>query len=374
MRHVLLVAAALCAVSAAGCVSSGYYLQSVRGQIDLLAKREPIAQVIADPATPEQLRERLASVLEMRAFATRELGLPDNRSYKSYADLGRSYVVWNVFAAPELSVEPENWCFPFVGCLAYRGYFSEDDARRYAARLSDAGADVYVAGVVAYSTLGHFADPVLNTMLRGDDMYIAGVLFHELAHQQIYVRGDSEFNEAFASFVEEEGVRRWLAGRGDAESWQRWQQRQQRRERFGALIRSTRERLEAVYASSLSDERKRARKRELIEALRDAHEQMRAELGHDTGYERWFAGPLNNAQLSSVSTYRRYVPAFRGMLERQQGDLDRFFARAAAVGRLAPERRTELMETLLADATRNASGTHAAAEFVEPSAPGLLAE
>lgn len=371
--RLLVILCMLVAVTAtAGCTRAGYYLQSVRGQLDLLAKREPIEQLIADTRTDAPLRQRLRTVLAMRDFASRELGLPDNGSYRSYADLGRQYVVWNVFAAPELSVEPRNWCFMFVGCLSYRGYFDAERARRFASRLGERGDDVYVAGIAAYSTLGHFDDPLLNTMLRGDDLYLAGVLFHELAHQQLYIRGDTEFNEAFASFVEEEGVRRWLQARGDSSQWSLWLQRQQRRDEFSALVGSTRERLRELYQSGLPLQQQHLRKQQIIAALRAEHEQLRLRDGSDTGYEAWFSGPLNNAQLASVATYRRYVPAFRDLFAQSGGNLVEFYEQAAGIGELPAPERLQLMERLLAAAA--ASGAHAAAEFVETPAAGFVTQ
>ena len=348
LRTIIVVALLLAAL--AGCTPLGYFLQSARGQLDLLSRREPIDELITNPDTEPELRARLQAVAEMREFASAELKLPDNRSYRSYADLGRPYVVWNVFAAPPLSVDPRTWCFPVVGCIAYRGYFAEQRARDYAGRLERRGDDVYVAGITAYSTLGHFADPVLNTMLRGDDLYLAGILFHELAHQVLYIRGDTGFNEAFASLVEEEGVRRWLSARDDAGAWTRWQARQQFRGVFGEMVADTREQLSQLYASAGSDSEKLGRKQEIIAGLRTLHERWRERLGADTGYEAWFAGPLNNAQLSSVATYRRLVPAFRVMLDEAQGDLDVFYARAAEIGDLPAVERVETMEALLAAA------------------------
>src|ERR1700691_87941 len=208
-----LLAVALIGATLPGC-ALGYLTQAAQGQWRLVRARRPIEQVIADPAASPDLKARLRVVQDARDFAVSDLGLPDNRSYRSYSDLKRPYVVWNVVAAPEFSVEPQRWCFPFTGCLSYRGYFRERDARNMAAKLAARGNDVMVGGVTAYSTLGHFADPVLNTMLRYGDLGLASTIFHELAHQLIYVRGDSEFNESFAVSVEQEGLRRWLAARG----------------------------------------------------------------------------------------------------------------------------------------------------------------
>ena len=198
------LAIALIAMLSGGC----YLLQSAQGQLALMSKREPIARVIDEPSTPAALRAQLKSVTAIRNFASRELGLPDNGSYRKYADIGRPYVVWNVVAAPEFSVDPKQWCFPIVGCVGYRGYFVEKRARRFAAGLHAKGFDVVVGGVAAYSTLGHFDDPILSSMVGWNDVELASIIFHELTHQLLYVPNDASFNEALATTVAEEGVRR----------------------------------------------------------------------------------------------------------------------------------------------------------------------
>ena len=201
-----------------------------------LSKREPIGRVIDDPSTPPALRAKLQEVTEIRDFASRDLSLPDNGSYRSYADVGRPYVVWNVVAAPEFSLNPRRWCYPIVGCVAYRGYFHETKARSYAAKLRGEGLDVSVGGVAAYSTLGHFSDPILNTMMGWDDVELASIVFHELTHQLLYARNDSSFNEALATTVEEEGVRRWLLHQGRDQDLARHVQERERWRAGLALI------------------------------------------------------------------------------------------------------------------------------------------
>src|ERR1700683_4876474 len=209
-RICVLCVLVLIGVSLNGC----YLLESAQGQLALMSTRRPIARVVADPRTPADVRKQLEAVAQIREFATRDLHLPDNGSYRTYADVGRPYVVWNVFAAPEFSVDPKEWCYPIVGCVAYRGYFVERRARRFADKLRRRGLDVAVGGVAAYSTLGHFNDPILNTMLGWSDVELASIIFHELTHQMIYVANDADFNEALATTVEEEGVRRWLRSLG----------------------------------------------------------------------------------------------------------------------------------------------------------------
>ncbi|MDD5330670.1 MAG: aminopeptidase, partial [Sulfuricella sp.] len=199
MNKALAIAAAL---FISGCANLGYYSQAVGGHLHVMNAAHPIRDVLQDPAADPELKHQLEDVAAIREFASRELALPDNNSYRAYADLGRPYVVWNVFAAPEFSVEPEKWCMAFVGCVNYRGYYDRADADRYADALRHRGLDAFVGGITAYSTLGLFDDPVLNTFLRLGDTEVARTLFHELAHQRLYVKGDSVFNESFATTVE----------------------------------------------------------------------------------------------------------------------------------------------------------------------------
>ncbi len=335
----------LMAVLLGGCSSLGYYWQSINGQLELIGKRRPIAELIAAEDTAPALRERLVEVLEIRDFATRTLHLPDNDSYRLYADLARPAAVWNVFAAPEFSLELRRWCFLLVGCLAYRGYFSEDQARAFAARQGEAGDEVYVAGVPAYSTLGWFDDPVLNTFVSGPLHRVAGLIFHELAHQLLYVKGDSAFSEGFASTVQREGLRRWLAERGDAEALAAHRREQERRQALVDLLREGRGRLLAIYESTSGEEGKRAQKRAVKDWMRERYTELRAGWGGYRGYNAWFAGELNNAQLGSVALYEDLVPAFERLLGTVDGDLPRFYAAAAALAALEPgERNARLRE------------------------------
>jgi predicted aminopeptidase len=330
------VLAVLAALPLSGC----YLLESAAGQIELTNKEEPISQVLADPDTSPVLRRELTQVRDIREFASSELKLPDNGSYKSYADLGRRFVVWNVYAAPEFSVEPKTWCFPFVGCVAYRGYFDELEAQRYAYQLRREGYDVLVGGVAAYSTLGHFHDPVLNTMLGWDESELAAIIFHELAHQLLYVPGDSAFNEAFATTVEREGVRRWLARQGRAIDEKDYAARDRRAREVADLVAQTRSRLKALYAESLSREQLRVAKSAEFDRLRAEYAALP---GAESGYS-WLFGPdLNNAALSSVATYYDCVPGFEARLRAVDGDLPRFYEEARALAKEAPgARRVEL--------------------------------
>jgi predicted aminopeptidase len=328
IARLLTIAAAVLPLT--GC----YLLQAASGQMAISAKREPIADVLADSARPPQLRARLEYVAAARDFASRELGLPDNDSYRSYADLGRPYVVWNVFAAPEFSVEPRRWCFPIAGCVVYRGYFSEDAAQRYANRLRRRGDDAAVGGIAAYSTLGHFKDPVLNTMLGWSDAQLAGTLFHELAHQVVYVPGDSEFNESFATVVEEAGLERWLAARQRGQELVAWREQRERQAQFIALLLKARDKLRTLYESALPDDEKRSRKQYEFGELKLAYQRLKQEWNGYPGYDRWFDRTLTNAHLVSAATYYGCVPGLRRVLSEAGGDLPRFYEEARRLARI----------------------------------------
>ena len=331
--------AALIVVLIASAAGGCYVLQSVQGQLSLMSKREPISRVIARSSTPPALRSQLEAVAAIRDFATRELGLPDNGSYRSYADLGRRYVVWNVVAAPEFSVDPKEWCYPIVGCVDYRGYFVEARARGYAAKLRGQGLDVTVGGVAAYSTLGHFNDPVLNTMMDWNDVELAAIIFHELTHQLVYVPNDSSFNEALATTVEEEGVRRWLRAQGrDADLQTRLVQQQHYLKVIG-LLSATRAELRTVYAAGLPAQTMREQKRAAFDSLRAAFAQLKAAWGGHAPFEAWFTEDLNNAHLASIATYFDCVPGFERELAAAGGDLGAFYERARALAKLDQEQR-----------------------------------
>jgi predicted aminopeptidase len=342
----LLILAGL-VVGLSSCSNLGYYRQCAVGQIDILARRQAIDKVIADPRTDPELRRKLTAVLQMRDFASAELHLPDNGSYRCYADLDRPCVVWNVVATDEFSLDPIRWCFPVAGCVPYRGYYKEAAAEKFAAGLRQDGKDVYVYGVPAYSTLGWFDDPVLNTFVHRPDYIVAGLLFHELAHQQVYIKGDADFNEAFATTVETEGVRRWLAAFGDATSRQAWQEREVRREDFLDLVAATRQRLADLYSGSGDRAGKRAAKEAILNRMRGDYAALKNQWNGYSGYDRWFDGALNNARFVSVTTYRRLVPAFQRLLQEQDGDLRRFYAAVRDLAEQPPDRRRERLEALL---------------------------
>lgn len=306
-------------------------MQAARGQMAVMARREPISTILADTSTPELLRSRLQYVAAARDFASTELGLPENDSYRSYADLGRPYVVWNVFATQEFSIEPVKWCFPVAGCVVYRGYFDESSAWDYARRLRRRGYDAAVAGVAAYSTLGHFADPVLNTMMGWSDVQLAATLFHELAHQVVYVPGDSQFNEAFATVVEEVGLQRWLAQRGHLHELETWRAQRVRQEQFIDLLLGARERLQELYASPLPEKEMRDRKQYEFGRLKLGYAQLKRQWNGFSGYDAWFNRTLTNAHLVSAATYYGCLPGLQRLLGSTGGDLRRFYAEAKAL-------------------------------------------
>jgi predicted aminopeptidase len=333
----LLLAAALLLLP--GC-EAGYLLQAADGEWHVLAQRKPIDKVIADPATPPPLKKRLALVLTARDFASRQLHLPDNQSYRTYVDLKRPYVVWNVVAVPELSVTPKTWCFPIAGCVAYHGYFKEESAHAFAAKLAAQGYDVVIDDVPTYSTLGRFADPVLSTMLRYGDDALAAEIFHELAHQLLYVEDDSSFNEAFATAVEDEGLARWVKSRGGADRRAEVEQANARERQFVELFAATRAELAGVYAGPQSTAAKRAAKAQIFARLPDQIRALEKAQGvHAPLYEEWIQEGLNNARLASLATYYDCVPGFEHLLQEQGGDLPRFYAAARELSRLPIDQR-----------------------------------
>lgn len=315
-----------------GCSSISYYSQLADGQWQLLRAREPVAEVIADPTRPQPLRDHLVQAQKARMFASEHLHLPDNQSYRLYADIGRPYVVWNVFATQEFSLSPENHCFPIAGCVAYRGYYSQGAARGEAALLRQRGMDVSIGGVEAYSTLGWFNDPIMSSMMHWGDERLATLIFHELAHQRFYVKDDTEFNESFATFVEQEGTRQWRVARGLAplgDSTLR------QRDQFTRLILDTRKRLETLYAQPLSAEAMRQAKAAQFERLRQDYRQLRdSQWAGDKRYDAWINQPMNNARLLPFGLYDQWVPAFAALLKQEGGDWVRFYAAVERMGQL----------------------------------------
>jgi len=327
------------------CASVRYYAQAVRGQAELIVHRRPVSKLVSDPATDPELAARLRLSQQARRFASQQLGLPDNRSYTGYVELHRPYVVWNVFAAPRYSVEAVPQCFPIAGCVAYRGWFSEAAARADAAHWEASGDDVWIGGVPAYSTLGWFADPIVSSMLCWDDDDLSGTIFHELAHQLIYVKGDTAFNESFATFVQNQGLREWRASRGLPA---RDGREQAMDDGFTWLVLGLRKRLQLVYASGVDEPAMEAAKQAEIAAFRRRYEQWRG--SHWPGnhrYDAWVAKPINNARLLPFGLYNRWTPAFAALFHRAGANWPAFYARVRALAREPKAKREQALEALL---------------------------
>jgi predicted aminopeptidase len=336
-----------------GCATVDYLSQSIGGEYDLLHRAQRIESLLADPKTPPELRARLREVLAIREFASRELLLPDNGSYRRYTDVGRPYVVWNVFVAPELSDKLKTWCFPIAGCVAYRGYFGQADAENFSAAMRKQGFDVFVGGVPAYSTLGYFEDPMLSTFIRYPETEIARLLFHELGHQVAYAPDDSVFNESFAVTVEREGMRRYLAGAAP-ERAAAFERANMHHEDFEALVSGAQRKLAEAYAGAADDAAKRTAKARIIGELRQAYAALKAGKWEGyAGYDGWFAADINNAKLGSIAVYTTRVPALEALLRRESGNLAAFYAEVKRLSKLPrPER----------DAILDSFGSQAAAE------------
>jgi predicted aminopeptidase len=342
-----LVAILLAASSLSGCSSIEYYAQAVSGQFEVMWLSAPIEERLQASGTPPSLREKLKRVLVIRDFASRELALPDNDSYRRYADLGRPFVLWNVFAAPEFSVTPIQSCFPVAGCVSYRGFYSEEAAHKHADALAKEGDDVYVGGVSAYSTLGWFSDPVLSTFINYPEPEIARVVFHELAHQEVYVKGDTVFNESFAVAVEEEGLRRWLEREGTSVQRAAYADSRRRQGEFAALVLRYRKRLAGFYAEPLSTEEKREGKRRLFAEMSEDYAALKASWGGFTGFDRLIARGLNNAFLVSIASYTELLPAFRALLAQNKGDLPAFYRAARELAKLDKRDRDARLAALV---------------------------
>ncbi|MBP0638180.1 MULTISPECIES: aminopeptidase [unclassified Cupriavidus] len=353
------------ALLTAGCETVGYYAQSIGGHLGVMAQAQPLNDAIAGArdANDARLAQRLALAGRIRDYASRELKLPDNGSYRRYANLHRPYVVWSVFATPELSMELRKWCFPIVGCISYRGYYAQDDAEQYAQGLRRDGLEAYVAGIPAYSTLGYFDDPLLNTFVYLPEGELARLIFHELAHQVVYVRNDTAFNESFATAVEAAGVERWLAEDASEDARTSYRQYDARRQQFRALLLGTRDRLAALYQTPLDGEAKREGKARIFADMREQYARLKLEWGNYSGYDRWFDQPLTNAHLAAVATYQQWVPAFTALLAQCDGDWRRFYAEAGRIGALPAAEREATLRRLAPPATRvdtlTASGTAA---------------
>ena len=344
LRAVLLAGAA--AGLLASCSTLNYYTQAAQGQLELLSDARPIDDWIADPGTSTKLRLRLETARQIRRFAVSEMALPDNNSYKNYTSLKRKYVLWNVVATPELSLKPLQWCFPVAGCVNYRGYYSKEAAESYARELKNEGDDVEVGGVPAYSTLGWFSDPLISTFINYPDAELARMIFHELAHQIVYAQGDSQFNESFASTVEEVGVERWMDRFGNQAMRDSYARYKSRKHDFLVLLLKYRKALEQNYALvDRSDSEKRAVKARLFQELKDEYQVLKGNWGGYAGYDRFFEQPLSNAHLASIATYEDFVPAFQAML-RRDGSFPRFYKSVRQLAELDRKDRHRILKAL----------------------------
>ena len=329
----------LCVFLLSACTDSDYLMQCAKGQWFLMSRARPIDDILAEKTEPQNVREQLAKVVRLRDFAINSLDLPDTGSYQKYSDLQRPYAVWNLVVAPEFSLKLKQWCFPIAGCVTYRGYFEEASARALADDFSAQGFDVDVYGVQAYSTLNWFDDPVLNTFLNNDDLRLAALLFHEMAHQVIYVKNDTAFNESFAKTVEMEGLRRWLQASGSSDLWQQWLQREERSADFHKLLTDVRARLGRTYESPLDDDLKRSAKKELLQQAFVDYEELKKSWDGYAGYDPWMKRGLNNARLSSMATYYDLVPAFQNLLAHVDSDLQKFYVEVKALSSLPKDER-----------------------------------
>lgn len=335
----------LASVLLAGC-QLGYYGHLVGGHTRLMLDREPVEELLARDDLPAELRQRLQLAQQLRSFAARELALPVEGAYADYVALERDWITWNLFAAPPLSLQPHSWCYPVIGCANYRGYFDQARAGRDAEKLRDKGLEVYASGAIAYSTLGWFDDPLTTPMLAGSELWFAELLFHELAHRRFYLKGDTRFNESLATSVARAGVRRWLASEPQrlAEAGMQMAQHEAARQQVLELVAGTRTALEALYASTLPEADKLARRDALRAELRQRYRAALAENPALAGYQRWFDGPLNNAQLNTLADYEGWVPGFDAVLAACDGDWACFWHEVERIADLPAEQRQALLE------------------------------
>ena len=360
-RKWLLLAVLLTAtICVSGCRTLGFYAQAIGGQYQIFAHRRAIDKIVADPKTSAELKGKLELIQRLREFADKELKLPVDGHYLKYADVHREYVVWNVQAAPQFSLEPKTWWYPLVGSLEYRGYFSSDGAKKYGQYLTRKGYDVFVGGVDAYSTLGWFKDPVLNTFISRPESDLAELIFHELGHQRVFARGDTDFNEAFATTVGQEGARRWIQAAGDTNLFDSYLVSMKRNEQFVRLIMRTRATLEAIYGDerdkdgNLKAARKppapavemQARKERVFDDLRAEYAVLKEQWNGYKGYDAWFSRELNNAQLNTIANYYDYVPGFEQLLQLKDGDMKAFYAAAERLANMPKEERHQWLRNL----------------------------
>lgn len=325
-----------------GCSSINYYSEIVGGHLDIISKTEDIDDVLKDNKTTEKVKKKLRLVKDVKKFAVDKLYLPDNDSYTEYVDLKRDYVLWSVVATPELSIKPYKSCFLIVGCMNYRGFFNEESAEEFANDLKEKGFDVSINGVAAYSTLGWFDDPVTNTMTRWRDTQLAGLIFHELTHQKLYIDSDTTFNESLAVTIQYEGIVRWLKEKNEIEAIDKYKSYNNRRKQFLELVLNTHNELKELYESELSDEQKRAQKKTIFEKMKSQYAELKKSWDGYSGYDNWFNKDLDNAKLALISTYNGYVEGFKAILNKDcEGDVKCFFNKVSKLSEKNFEERKE---------------------------------
>lgn len=326
-------------LSVSGCTTLSYYFQAIKGQSELLQKRIPIKTVLIDKKLDNKVRQKLLIVQEARRFAVTALGLPDNNSYRDYADLQRDYVMWSVFITPAFSLKPMQWCYPVVGCISYRNYFSRTDAQLFAGKMQAQGYDVHVANVPAYSTIGWFDDPVTNTMMHWQDYDLVGTLFHELGHQKFYVKSDTVFNESLAKTIEQEGLQRWMQYKSQAGLYERYLRDEKRESAFVGIILQAREKLEKLYQVNNAESQKLSAKLDVFRALRRDYIRLRKQWNGYDAYDQWMLSGMNNAKVQSIATYYDYVPVFKRLLAEQGGNLSRFYTEVKKLTLMSQQKR-----------------------------------
>ncbi len=327
------------------CADLSYYMHSVKGQLSIIQKTQDIDDLLRDESIEEKLKLQLKLVGSIRQFAFEETNLPESDSYTQYADVGRRYVLKNLFASAEFSTALQRWCYPIVGCAGYRGYFDEELLEKFKGTLLQQGKDVYVANIPAYSTLGWFDDPVLNTFIYWPEYRLAGLIFHELAHQRLYIDGDSQFNESFAMAVQYSAVEKWLLKKGQFEKLKRYKQYQNNRLKVTLLIEKGRSQLTQLYKEELDESEKRLQKGRLLKQLKKDYQQLSSGFEVPDGFKYWFKGALNNAKLASVSTYHSRVNVFRKLLKSHAGDYAEFYQHVKKIGQLAKVERTKCLDS-----------------------------
>ncbi len=328
------------------CETLGYYGQALQGQLALMRTATPIQELLEDPNTETELRTQLRLVQELTAFASQELSLESEGQYMNYVDTGKPFVVWNVFATDAFSLDPHTWCYPIVGCAAYRGYFSRDSAEEFAGALAGEGLDTYVGGVAAYSTLGWISDPVLNTFVYRGEARLAELIFHELAHQVLYVAGDTTFNESFATATAAEGVRQWLIKRGKTQEHADFQRERRQREEFAGLVAELRDDLAVLFEEAIALTEMEKAKKQTIDEFREKYARLVQNWGGDSPFSAWVNGSINNAKLNSVAAYNQLVPPFEALLA-NSATMQEFFLACKALAELDyPQRQRALRELI----------------------------